>query len=190
MVEEIYKKGVEEVKKVIQGYKVVTLAVDGWEDNRKLEAIGIVVQGLAPGENPLLQTFDLMAVRTTAPNLHQVLQASTQDLVALGVRVLACVSDNAANMKAALATLTSSDKVIALHCFAHAGIVQSFFSNKKLFHFQENYSQRTLEEFSQMCSPKRINLNNFFGCITILGMQLGMCFCNFFSTTLQIVLFH
>ena len=74
VVEEIYKQGLEKVKKVVQGYGVVSIAVDGWEDNQKLEAIGILVQGLAPGDRPLLHTFDLVQTRTTAANLHTVLQ--------------------------------------------------------------------------------------------------------------------
>lgn len=126
----------EAVESGLRKAGMVSLAVDSWEDHAKCGSIGmpkkkpnhlltLVSPGLTArplcesGNRPFLVHWCREEERQTAEYLARHLRNHIDHLRTLQCKVVAVVSDNGANVQAALGDLPG---VLSLNCLAHSGV--------------------------------------------------------------------
>ncbi len=76
----------------LRSFGLVSLAIDGWEDNMKLECLGVTVQALRGEEHVLLLDIQRQRERQTAENIHKYLKDVVDKVQQTGCRVVGCVA--------------------------------------------------------------------------------------------------
>ena len=107
----------------VGGWKVAAMVVDGWKNYQHTETLGCTVLPVGPDDKPLLLDIEQQFCRQTAMNIVGFMERMMNTIKAQGASVVACITDNAANMGAALDTLEAKCGLIKLNCLAHSGVL-------------------------------------------------------------------
>lgn len=96
--------------------KVVTLAIDGWEDHQKLPTLAFSARTLLG--QPYLVKFERIKDRETGEVLEGAIKDMKAELNELGIKVVGVIADNAANIQKGI-RLSKDVGVLQLNCLAH-----------------------------------------------------------------------
>lgn len=103
------------VEAAIQSWGKCTLSIDGWEDHAKCESLGIMARPMTFGGKPVLLSWSRQCARQTSEHLAEQLKTAVAFLKQLNCTPWAILSDNAANMRAAVRDLPG---VFGITCMA------------------------------------------------------------------------
>ena len=118
----MYNRIVDKVRTLLAEMKAVFICVDGWSDHQHSETLGVMMIDPSRSMKPIVLDIEQQSVCQTADNLAVYLKTVLKFITDCGCRAICCVSDNAANITAALSTIAADDNCIPQNCLAHSGV--------------------------------------------------------------------